>query len=266
MKKERFQKSSSDQICNICLQSFPLSDDHVPPKSITSKRDALVTSWLEKQLLTNNSLSSKPFISQSGVKFKTICRDCNSRMSEGDTQLRDLASNVHRMIESPLSIPRPVTFRTCPNLIIRSVLGHLLASKSKTDKVTFDEQVRPCLQNFSLPIPSNVHIFPWIYPFKKSFIIRDLIMYKLGTPRDSFSISHVLKFYPLAFLISDNPEFEGLKNMDEFHSIPFNQPMELSLDLGKVNEEDWPHSIKYQDLIGFGTTGGEAVIAEQRGL
>ncbi|NWF59771.1 MAG: hypothetical protein HXY43_10885 [Fischerella sp.] len=52
--------------------------------------------------------------------------------------------------------------------------------------------------------------------------------------------------------------------MDNFHNIPPEQPAEVSLDLARVNEESWPHSIEYQDLIAFGATGGESIIAASK--
>ncbi len=63
-----------------------------------------------------------------------------------------------------------------PNAIMRSVLGHLLAAKTETDKVVVDELIRPCILDPSSPIHDDIHIFYWVYSDETTIILRDFGM------------------------------------------------------------------------------------------
>src|SRR6056297_3557589 len=77
--------------CNICKKVKALSWDHVPPKggiSLTSVEQETVF-----QRLTINGEKRKYTISQNGVKFRTICKECNEKIgSKYDPVLNDFAN------------------------------------------------------------------------------------------------------------------------------------------------------------------------------
>jgi hypothetical protein len=161
-----FEKSSSDKLCNICLQPEPLTHDHIPPQGVVGN-DAVIIDPVVSRLATGKSFQHK-LISQNGVKFKTICGRCNGVMKKGDNKLKRLAEDVKSIIESPIYTLRPIHVSTAPNMIMRSILGHLMAAKTETGHTPFEDNVRPCLQDYSIPIPESIHIFYWVYPFTQS--------------------------------------------------------------------------------------------------
>ena len=265
MKIDRRKKDKNDSTCNICLDEIKLSKDHVPPKGVTGGADVVYSNWLGQKLLANQNPRLQQ--SQSGFYFQTICSSCNSRMNRGDSFLKELSKSIIKIIESPLIIEYPLTVKTRPNAVIRAILGHLLASKRQVDSMVFDDLVRPCLQDYSLPIPKDIHLYCWIHPFQKTFIIRDLCMQiskEAGFDIDNISHFHFLKFYPLGFAITATPEFEGIKNLDNFHDYPLEAEGEFKLNLAPINSENWPHDAEYRDFLAFGKTGADGVTAKNK--
>jgi hypothetical protein len=261
MKLKRFFKEDG-QLCNICLQPKPLTWDHVPPQGCVNAKGVMITNWLPE--LT--SQKERPLLSQNGVKFRTICRDCNSLMSGGDKALINLSYKVREALESPIKLHRTLTCRTDINLIMRSIIGHLLATKSGVDESVFDEQARKYVLDHSLPIPEEVHIFFWLYPYKEIRINRDLFLPKVRGPFRMFTEEvgcfHVLKFYPFAFLVTNFPDYENMPSLDAYRKIPTGQIEEVIFDLAKIPKGTWPEAIAEDNpFMLLGPTGDEGVVA-----
>jgi len=257
-----FEKGAADQICNICLNPSKLTEDHVPPKGVVGN-DAVIVDTLMSRLATGRAFQQK-LIAQNGVKFVTLCGGCNGKMKHGDKILKRFAADVRRIIESPIYHLRPVKVATKPNHILRSVLGHLVAAKPQTDKVPYDASVRPCLMDYSVPIPNDIHVYFWVYPFRTIRICRDFLMPTVRGRYDAFSTFQVLKFYPLAFLVTDAPNYHPIYSWDDYRVIGLNQPFDVTLHLDGVPPEDWPESPDNDNLVLMGRTGIEARFAVKR--
>src|SRR5713226_5715297 len=65
--------------CNICGRHRPLTADHVPPKGSGGLSDAELKT-LSRYLLLD---AHRPKIYQNGVKFPTLCGDCNNTRRRG---------------------------------------------------------------------------------------------------------------------------------------------------------------------------------------
>ncbi|MHA1170293.1 MAG: hypothetical protein ACTSRU_20900, partial [Candidatus Hodarchaeales archaeon] len=124
-------------ICKICLQEKELSEDHVPPQGGIVIEPIEIRNAFDSVLKAN--LGRDYYISQNGVKFKTICKECNSKLGRlYDKDLNEFSIGVGRYISSSLKTPEVIRYRTKPNSIIRAILGHLLAVKSELDDLEFD--------------------------------------------------------------------------------------------------------------------------------
>ena len=123
--------------CNICRREELLSYDHVPPKGGIDLSIVEQETILER--VTVEQGKRKYSISQNGVKFRTICRKCNSILGEKyDTVLNDFAIGVGKFLKSTIDLPPIVHYETRPTALIRALLGHLLATKAHIDDVSFD--------------------------------------------------------------------------------------------------------------------------------
>ncbi len=140
---KKFIKPRHDLQCNICKCHKPLSEDHVPPKSCPHPKKIVVQSLISKMI---GDSSLKPRQYQNGISYKTICRECNSKLAKFDLALCEIANTIEKFIttsnKTGILFP-PITTLSCrPNAIIRSLLGHLLSAKTEIDNSLFDEKIR----------------------------------------------------------------------------------------------------------------------------
>lgn len=258
----RFDKKATDQKCNICLQPARLSDDHIPPKGVVGNDAVLIDSVLSR--LATRKLFHHKLILQDGVKFRTICIPCNNRMHKGDRLLKALAEDVRRIIESPIYLPPPVVVNTFPNLLMRSVLGHLVAAKSETSYTPFELSVRPCVQDHSVPIPHTIHFYYWVYPFRTIRIWREFGSTMSLKEPVSLATLQLLKFYPLAFLVADTPDFRAVQSLDSYRDCPLTQSADLLLQRDGTPPEDWPERPGDGRVTVLSETGIKSIIARKR--
>lgn len=187
--------------------------------------------------------SGKKYISQNGVKLRTICRSCNGLLgTKFDRSLIELSDKLSRNIKSKLILPENIRIKTKPRKIIHSVLGHLLSGKILFENTSFDQIARECVLN-ETPIPEDINILYWVYPYDAVSIIRDFAM---PSVRGNFSsepaFCQLLKFFPLAFLVIDKPEYRNLKNISLYRDIDFEDEIEIEFDLTNTKHYLWPES------------------------
>lgn len=193
MLKIQFDRGTSGK-CNICLKTRPLSWDHVPPKG------SALLSAMQVELLFSNLVGQQGIykISQNGVKFRTVCRCCNSLLGrQYDPVLHRFTGDVLRFVQTPLSIPPKVTITTRPTALARAVIGHILSGKVTLDDAIFDRKLRECIAQPDKPIHSGIHVFYWVYPFPETIVLRDIGMPSVrGRLSSQFSIFNLLKYAP----------------------------------------------------------------------
>lgn len=69
-------KREKVSICNLCRETKDMSWDHVPPKGgVTLSAVKMETVF---SLMAGDSEQAKFRESQNGMKYRTICSDCNS--------------------------------------------------------------------------------------------------------------------------------------------------------------------------------------------
>src|SRR5688572_30668017 len=223
--------------CNICLECKTLTWDHVPPKSgiiLTSVEIGNIFS-----ILANKNDPHKSY-SQNGVKYRTLCGSCNSRLgSEYDSVYNDLNKVVSLFLKSSLQLPAFTYVKTKPARLIRAILGHLMAAKTTIGETVFDVNVRKFTFSHDEKLPEDIHIHYWIYPYDCTIIARDFAIPAVRGNFSDFLLGHVLKYFPLGFLISDKPEYAGLPALTKFRDLTIDEEAELRVDLKLVNTFDW---------------------------
>lgn len=193
-------------ICAICLSAGPLTDDHIPPRGVTTPAMREVRTI--SQHLRLPPAPGRP--AQPSTTFKTLCVDCNTRLlgREYDPSLRELCERVGVCLRSQtlgLVLPQAVTLTMRPQRVARAVTGHVLAAerRSRTEhdpvRAPMPDAMRTYFLDPSAPLPQSLEVFFWAYPSTQHVIARGIGLGKLGY--EGSLVGDLLKFFPLAFWI-----------------------------------------------------------------
>jgi hypothetical protein len=211
-KKMKF-KAGKEGYCSICGNYSKLTRDHIPPQGCV-KATRLELKTLSQYLSNSNE---KPVISDNGLNIMSICGNCNNNLLgiEYDSALihasRQLSKIIRNQNELGLYLPEQISFRIKPQRLLRSVIGHVLASKLPlSERTNISAPFPDALKNYFLDPSSNIsekiEIYYWIYPSNKQVVIDGL---SIGSAMGEGFIagSCLLKFFPLAFwIIWDKPD------------------------------------------------------------
>ena len=250
-------------ICNICLQKKRLTWEHIVPQAALFYDDLVLTSI--HQHIHGNQLKFRPRISQSGLKLRTVCKDCNSKMGrELDPALIHFLKTVKNFGESHLVFNPTILIRCKPNAIIRAVLGHLLASKYHLEFSDFDALARRIIFDYKQPIPNNLNLFYWAYPYKNIAAYRDIIMLSQRGDFGSVTIFQILKCYPVSFLFTDLDNYENLLSLKKFNSVSPEKIESIPLKIFKNYTPNWPESVGVDNILTIGQAGASSIIGTQK--
>lgn len=188
---------------------------------------------MEIQLNTNYKKHKREYkISQNGVKYRTICSNCNAKLgSLYDITLNKFTSEIGQLIKSRISLPDTINITTKPSHIKRSVCGHLLAAKLEIKDTTIDKSLRDFVFNESKKVPDKLKVFYWLYPYKNTIIIRDAAMPKVRGNFNEFGMFSLLKYFPIAFMITDCDKYEGLSELTSYCYGDIDDEVQVPIDL-----------------------------------
>jgi hypothetical protein len=146
---------------------------------------------------------------------------------------------------------------------MRSVLGHLLAAKTKIDDVVIDQLIRPSILDSSLPISEDIHILYWVYPYEKTMIMRDFGMPAVRGELGILGFFNMIKFYPIAFLITHQlPEYENLLSLHQFNKFSPNEKASIHINLRSVKNSTWPEECqRLENYLILGPVAEDSVCA-----
>lgn len=254
--------------CNICGSIGELTNDHIPPKGCP--RVSTVRMHQLFRVLIDGSVPHSGRQAQGGVKYRTLCRDCNSKRLgvEYDPDLIRLAHDVDRFLSAlnvGILLPSHTLVRTRPQRVLRAVIGHILAAAvERPADGDWDRKLVEYFMNADLAFPACVRVHYWIYPFQQQVVIRDagfLSLLKSDKEKNP-TIFMCIKFYPLAFLIVDyrdnNYRFK-LPCLSDYGSAPLDEKVELPLYLKDLPGRTWPEAPSRHHLVVY---GGEPLFAK----
>lgn len=232
--------------CGICGVPSKLTDDHIPPKG------AVRISQMEMlhlvAALTADPPTKKNRISQNGVKFRTICAECNNVRLGRDTDpdLVSLTQQVAAILRSPLTLPRSLGLRIRPQRVLRAVVGHVLAyGVNRVPAGPFEDALAAYFLDTSMAIPKSFDCFYWLYPYNDQLVVRDAIRMDTRLPEDENILFKLLKFYPVAFLLTwkkpsvFNPP---VPNLCDHRSTQFDSEVEAAFNLLPLPPRRWPET------------------------
>jgi hypothetical protein len=249
--------------CNICTKQKTLSWDHVPPKGGIELTPVEMETVL--QVLVENPEKQKLSESQNGVKYRTICKECNELLGRKyDPVINEFAISVGRYLKSVLHFPRRIHHKTRLAALMRGLLGHLLAAKAEFDEVIFDQKVREFFFDFRKPIPEEIHIFYWLYPYKQVVIMRDFAMPAVRGNFDDIGFFHTLKYFPIGYLVCDKPQYEGLFAITEYRNLSIDEEVEIPIQLDRTEHPYWPEIVDEGNALFGGQSLTSSIFARPR--
>lgn len=198
------------------------------------------------------------------MTYQTIYHDCNNGLgTRYDKALGEFSQKIESFIKSNLILPGSFEVECYPNAIMRSVLGHLLAAKTETDKVVLDELIRPCILDPSFPIHNDIHIFYWVHPYETTIILRVFGMPSVRVRHQECSFFNMIKFYPIAFLLTHQlPCYEQLLSLRKFNKLPPRAKANIQIDLRLVKSSIWPEECSgIENFLLVGQSADDSVYA-----
>ncbi len=236
-----------------------LSWDHVPPKGGIEVTKIQIEP-LYKQLADKKRNFT---ISQNGLKYRTICQDCNSLLgSNYDPVLNDFSINIGRHLGSKLHLPENINHLTSPAALLRGILGHLLATRVEDSETVFEEKMRTFLLNENESLSEDIHVFYWIFPYECTIVSRDFIMPAIRGNYKKFGYFNILKFFPIAYLITDLEKYENLNELTQFRNLKNNDTDEIAVNLKDIKNPRWPESITPENIVLLGEEGMKSIYAK----
>lgn len=235
-------------VCNICGCERPLSWDHVPPKGGIDLQPVEMETVFQR--LTYREGKRAVMQSQNGVKFRTICAECNSLLGRRyDPILNEFAKGIGKYLNTTLTLPPILHHLTQPGSLIRAILGHLLAAKGEPDEVVFDQHIRPCVLDEQVPIPEDVFVFYWLYPYSETVVIRDILMPAVRGQLTPTGFFHILKYFPVAYLVTNLHQYESLLELTRFRTLDPTTESEIPIDLSRVEHQQWPELVDDKNFL-----------------
>ncbi|WP_054941687.1 hypothetical protein [Paenibacillus ihuae] len=263
----KFKKEQTGP-CNICGKIERLTWDHVPPKGGQLFNDIEQESIL--QYLVGSEKRKYQF-SQNGVKYRTICGDCNNALlgAKCDPVLNELASDVMLMIKTRLLLPNTTMMvRTKPALICKALLGHMLSATGDFGVSKIDEEFREYVLDDLMVIPKGIKIFYWVYPYMSLKVIRDVGMPQFrgdwaDFKRGDFGIFSLMKYPPIGYMAVNLDSYEGLDELTQYCGNSTDDEVEIPVRLNETKPEYWPEAGDDTFLMG-GNGLGTGVSARPR--
>jgi len=239
-------KRGTQGYCNICKSHGPLTWDHVPPKGGISPSPVEIKTILQE--MKPNTADQRYKISQNGTKYRTICKDCNSLLGRKyDTVLNEFSKDIGQMVKSSLILPTIIKVSTRPQLLMKAILGHILAGKKDfdTEDNSFDEKVRKFIFDDNVNIPKDIFLFYWIYPYENQVLIRDVMMpSRLNDFSSRCTVFQIIKYFPIAYIITNISAYEGLSELTCYRDIPLHQSMDICIKLDDIKSGQVPFLVE----------------------
>ena len=234
-------KRNKKSICNLCREEKDLSWDHVPPKGGIELSTVQMETILN--LMSGDRENPKIRESQNGMKFRTICSDCNSLLgSEYDPVINDFSISVGNYLNSNIKLPKVINHKVKPQRLMKALLGHLVAAKVDIENTLFDQQAREYVLDLSATLPKDINIFYWPYPHDCSITIRDFAMF---TPRGTFNepaIFQTLKYFPIAYLCCNKATYADLECLSWYREAGIDDEIEIPINLSRIEHPYWPEA------------------------
>ncbi|WP_228894785.1 hypothetical protein [Pseudoduganella aquatica] len=235
--------------CVLCGHFGELTRDHVPPKGCAEISNSVLTRLIAE---TDSGKSEGQSLRiQGGLKFKSICGDCNNGRlgTKYDPELKAFVDSMRAgltIAAKNVALHRVVHAKADLHAVARSVIGHLLAAHAVTETEAWradigaSESLRQYFLDPALQFPAEWRLYCWPYFSRRQIILRHAAWMdvSLDRPSDKTIYGHVLKFLPFGFwLVRDQPSDFAIPMPD---ITPTGMPVGLRETVW-INLRDTPH-------------------------
>lgn len=241
-------------ICNICGEDGLLTEDHTPPKGCIKVKQVELHHIIEH--LNVDSPTSKGRMSQNGVKYRTLCKRCNSELLgiEYDPCFISFVNELGLYLKTKIQVPPAIRIKTKPQRVMRSLLGHIAAQGVRRyEKGKLTEPLRDYILDPTLVLPHSLNVYFWSYPYRSYVMARDCALTDLTIHEPV--VIWFLKFFPVAFLVTlDEPEKYNfsLGCLSDHRSIGIDDEVEILVNLEDIIHPYWPEAPTEKTIIMYG--------------
>lgn len=249
LERRVLNRGPKEGLCAICNKHDKLTKDHVPPQGCGNICDREL-----RLLFPDPENINEKTISQSGTYFSSICTTCNSERLglQFDPELVKLYNEIINPVRSSylgkISVPQEIFAFVKPQLLARSIIGHLLAARANGKHANQPSKMNNSLVEYFLditkPFPEDYNLYYWIYPCRTQVVLKSFVR---GDLNANHLLGHVIKFMPFAFyLIYNQPnniriDFPQLLN-DK--NMKLNEIRQLKFDLTKTVDIGFPEIVR----------------------
>ncbi len=258
-----YEKPPGNTRCNICERNDrALTVDHVPPESCLLDRRVELHGYAHGA----GALARKPPISQSGLRFRTLCGPCNSHLGgKFDHAMEAFCNTVRAHLGAASTHSESWTAWCKPGLLIRSLFGHLLAASTDDAQTAFDHEMRKGLLNASEAISPTLRVFYWLHPHREVRVRRSIAMPSVrGMVRSAPTVFEILKFPPIGLMVTDLDEYQGLPRLDVHCGRRADADVEMPFSHRLAAPSDWPERVDEGNFVMGGRALSDAVLARPR--
>lgn len=167
--------------------------------------------------------------------------------SKYDKELNSFLNQLQRYLKSGLILPSIITIQAKPTLLIKAILGHILAAKTGFCDSEIDKEFRDYILNDSAVLSDKLKVYYWYYPYNNVIITTDKMPYDIESGQSAFF--SVLKYYPLAFMTmwESSSNVAGMVELTKFNNNDHNNFVALPIPFTEL-PADFPESTKYCHL------------------
>jgi hypothetical protein len=238
--------------CALCGYYSNLTENHVPPEAVGNFDRWNAQSFLTASAAVNRDLYFGRRFS-GGLRFRTICAECNNRLGgTRDKAIIAFFNEVRKLVESRLILRSIIHVSARPNHIYKGLLAHLVSANENGIPTAFDLEARDVFFGKRELAWSSWNLFYWIYDAHELFLMRNAY-YTTWHPTVEVKPLVLLKFYPLAFMFTQEPLFMGFPNLKTFLRARDDEEVEIPLDLSRRDKHPfWPATATPNNIILLG--------------
>lgn len=208
MESRNYERKKREIIgkCNICCREGILTWDHVPPKFCFNSEKVKYNKILDVQDKTKKLKES-----QNGIKFRSICENCNNNLlgSKYDKEYKKLVDLLYNIYISKGNISQYIDIDGLQiNKVARAVVGHFLAAKSSFSNNIVEQKLREYFLDENKLPPKEISLLYYVYIYNTIMIMRDFVPKKFGNSQYKIpnGLMSCISSFPLAFILVDKPD------------------------------------------------------------
>lgn len=139
-----------------------------------------------------------------------------------------------------------------------------MSAKLSPTSGVVDQHIREFLADHSRSLNPDWHLYYWLYPYASISVLRDFAMGVQTRSGREVAFCSVMKFPPIAMLLTDAKHFHGLPDLCSFSHFGINDPGRIHFAFTNIRRADWPEGTDHSGFILTGGSGSQSLYATPR--